>query len=96
MINFRSLKKLAILHLMGCPQIQFQVNIYTSIFLNIYQIKTISGALSSSRLNEVGTNQNESYGATYSTVGGNLGVPGANPFAQQQQQQMPTNGFSNY
>lgn len=44
----------------------------------------------------MGTNQNESYGATYSTVGGNLGVPGANPFAQQQQQQHSTNGFSNY
>ena len=42
----------------------------------------------------MGTNQNDSYGATYSTVGGNLGVPGANPFAQQQQ---PTNGYgSNY
>jgi hypothetical protein len=39
-------------------------------------------------------NQSESYG-TYSTVGGNLGVPGHNPFAQPQQQQ--TNGFgSNY
>lgn len=55
------------------------------------------GALSSSRLNDMGSNQqNESYG-TYSTVGGNLGVPGqSNPFAQQQQQQ-PSNGYgSNY
>ena len=46
----------------------------------------------------MGTNQqNESYG-TYSTVGGNLGVPGqSNPFAQQQQQQQPSNGYgSNY
>lgn len=53
----------------------------------------IPRALSSSRLNEVGTNQSESYG-TYSTVGGNLGVPGANPFAaqQQQQQQQSNNG----
>lgn len=46
----------------------------------------------------MGSNQqNESYG-TYSTVGGNLGVPGqSNPFAQQLQQQQPSNGYgSNY
>lgn len=53
-------------------------------------------ALSSSRLNEIGQNnqQNDSYG-TYQTVGGNLGVPGSNPFAgqQPQQQQQPTNGY---
>ncbi|CAO1421849.1 unnamed protein product [Diamesa hyperborea] len=52
-------------------------------------------ALSSSRLNEIGQNnqQNDSYG-TYQTVGGNLGVPGSNPFAAQQpQQQQPTNGY---
>jgi hypothetical protein len=56
----------------------------------------IPRALSSSRLNEVGTNQSDSYG-TYSTVGGNLGVPGSNPFAAQQQQQLPNNGYgANY
>jgi hypothetical protein len=36
-------------------------------------------------LNEVGVNPNDTYG-TYSTVGGNLGVPGANPFAAQDHQ----------
>jgi hypothetical protein len=41
-------------------------------------------------------NQNDSYG-TYSTVGGNLGVPGSNPFAGQQQQQQSNNGYgANY
>lgn len=44
-------------------------------------------ALSSSKLNEVGANPNDSYG-TYSTVGGNLGVPGQhNPFANSSQDQ---------
>lgn len=55
----------------------------------------IPRALSSSRLNEVGVNQSETYG-TYTTAGGNLGIPGSNPFAAQQQQQ-PTNGYgANY
>jgi hypothetical protein len=71
-------------------QIQYQVKpiilqVSFLIFLTLFL-----GALSSSRLNEMGTNQTDSYGATYSTVGGNLGVPGANPFAQPQ---VPTNGF---
>lgn len=58
----------------------------------------IPRALSSSRLNEVGVgvNPNETYG-TYTTTGGNLGVPGSNPFGAQQQQQQPTNGYgANY
>lgn len=54
----------------------------------------IPRALSSSRLNEVGVNQNDSYG-TYSTVGGNLGVPGQhNPFANSTQDQNSAYGAS--
>lgn len=50
-------------------------------------------ALSSSRLNEVGTNPNDTYG-TYSTVGGNLSVPGpGNPFANATQDQ--NSGYAN-